>query len=86
MKFLKKFVGEPLKYYDEYDWRHIVRCWSTHYLFSAYMGLLGFLLIQTILFRDVLKCPDHCIYLVSFLFGLCFCVSVHIVLDYHRVA
>ena len=79
--FLWQFFGEPKHYYDDYPIGYIIRSEATHFLSSAFTGLLVSYLIWTILSRLYPKAQDHYIFRISFLLGLFAAVSVHIILD-----
>ena len=78
---IERFLGEPGKYWTDFTWEEILRYEITHFFFSAYLGFLGFLLMQTILSRHTSKLPDRYIFSISFLFGVCSSVTVHMFID-----
>ena len=81
IEWLNKFFGEPELYYTDYSLEHIIRCESTHFLFSCVLGWLVFSLTWTILYRRYLNLADHYIFRISLLFGLCASVTVHMCID-----
>ena len=78
---IERFLGEPAKYWTDFTWEEILRYEITHFFFSAYLGFLGFLLMQTILSHHTSKLSDHYIFHISFLFGVCLSVTVHMFID-----
>jgi len=79
--FVNQFVGEPEKYYTDYSLDHIIRAECTHFLLSAFLGWLGFVLIWTILSDRCLRLPDRYIFHISLLFGCCCSVTGHMFID-----
>lgn len=74
--------GTPYAYWYDFSLEEIIRYEATHFIFSAYLGFLAFWLMWTILSRRPLRFPVRCIYRISFLFGVCLSVTVHILLDF----
>ena len=77
----EQFMGQPVYYFNNYSIQHIIRCESTHFLFSAFMGWLGLRLMLIILSRKQSGCPDRYIFRISLLFGLVLSVTTHIFID-----
>ena len=82
----KLFLNKPQYYWDEYSLPHIIRAESTHFLSSAFSGVLAYYLILTIYCHVTSKSPDHCIFLFAFLFGFAVSVTVHLLLDVLKIA
>jgi len=88
-KFLNQFIGTPkhdMLYsldnsQDNSLLAHAIRCESTHFLSSAVLGWVVFCLIWTILSSSKWGYSDRYIFRVSFLFGLCASVTMHIFID-----
>ena len=80
-KFLGKFYGTPHFYYSDYSIETILRCESTHFLSSAFVGFLAFWLTWIILSRKQSRWEDPYIFRISLLFGLCLSVTTHIIVD-----
>jgi len=79
--FLKNFYGTPERYFNDYSIEHVIRCEATHFLSSAVVAFLVYLLIWTILSRSRYRCHDRYIFRFSLLCGLCASVTVHICVD-----
>ena len=88
-KFLNQFIGTPkhdMLYslnnaQDNSLLAHAIRCESVHFLSSCASGWLVFCLIWIILSSRKRECSDRYIFRVSFLFGLCASVTMHIFID-----
>ena len=78
----KHTIAESLELYQDNSFlAQIIRCESTHFLSSCALGWLVFVLTWTILSSSNYKWLDRYIFRVSFLFGLCASVTMHIFID-----
>lgn len=82
MDFLNRFIGRPPEGFSEtYPLGHVIRCESTHFLFSCFLGWLVFSLILTILSSRKPRWSDRYIFRFGLLCGLCASVTMHILID-----
>ena len=81
--FLLRFIGRPVVPEGGLSWslEHIIRCESTHFLFSLFSGWLGYCLILTILLSSNSRWSDRSIFHTGLAVGLFVSVSVHIIID-----
>jgi len=80
-QFLEKFIGQPVSGEGIFSWVLIIRCESTHFLLSCFMGWLVFSLIWTIFSYNNYKCEDRFIFNISFVAGFLASVTTHIFID-----
>jgi len=81
-EFLKNFYGEPQKYFTDYTPEYWIRAECTHFLCSAYVGLLVHLLLMWIISsRNPYKCLDRSIFLFSLSVAVFVSILVHICID-----
>ena len=80
-QFLQRFIGRPEDLHPSWSLEEIIRCESTHFLFSCFMGWLVLSLTWIILSSRKQKWPDRYIFRTSLLFGLSASVTMHIFID-----
>jgi len=80
-QFLQRFIGRSENLHPSWPLEEIIRCESTHFLFSCFMGWLVLSLTWIILSSRKQKWPDHYIFRTSLLFGLSASVTMHIFID-----
>jgi hypothetical protein len=84
-KFLDKFLAKPSDSFGAsglpWSLEEIIRCESTHFLFSCFWGAVGFSLIWTIFSSKYSKEYDRYIWRLSVLFGCACSVTTHICID-----
>ena len=79
--FLERFIAKPPSFLEPYSLDQIVRCESTHFLFSCFLGWLVFSLTWIILSSNRHKWQDRSIFPIGVLFGLLASVTTHIFID-----
>jgi len=80
--FINKFWAKPSGDSGaSFTMEEIIRCESTHFLFSCFSGWLVFSLTLTILSSEKCSVSDHYIWSISLVSGLLASVTIHIVID-----
>jgi hypothetical protein len=78
--FLMKFAARPgIPFTGNWSWDYIIQVESVHFLCSACVGFLAFLLIWTIFSSSKnYKWSDRYTFRLSLLFGIACSVTIHI--------
>ena len=79
--FLNRFMAKPPSSLEPYSLDQMIRCESTHFLFSCFLGWLVFSLTLTILSSSRHKWSDRYIFRIALVFGLLASVTTHIFID-----
>jgi len=82
-EFLLRFIAKPGGGSGGLPWsvEQIIRCESTHFLFSLFLGWLAYCSILTILLSSNYKWSDRSIYHTGLSVGLFVSASTHIIID-----
>jgi hypothetical protein len=67
-----------LEWLEVFSIEYIIRCEATHFLFSAFLGYVGYWLMLTILSNQ----GDRYTFTSSLLFGVCISVTTHMFIDW----
>ena len=79
--FLDRFIAKPPSFLEPYSLDQIVRCESTHFLLSCFLGWLVLSLTWIILSSNRHRWSDRSIFRIGVLFGLLASVTTHMLID-----